>query len=174
MLDQLRINKSDIHVQHRQPSVWSVYFNFSRLPKMKFSRGYWGVNNSLGNSRGVGEGVIFEIRKWKFQGGGGLMWNSLCGGGVDIFWNYMYTLWIRQNRSSSNFSSAFYLQQWKKALNENAHMNTHCYKDYVLSSFSPFIFWTGERPSQLPREWMTVMRNCVTSVPELHYRRVCH
>ena len=40
-----------------------------------------------------GWGFILVVKNWKFQGGGGgLTWNSLRGGGMDIFWNY--TLFI--------------------------------------------------------------------------------
>jgi len=47
-----------------------------------------GVNNTCGNSGGVERGVIAVFTKWEFRGEGGLTRNSLCGGGMDIFWNY--------------------------------------------------------------------------------------
>ena len=43
------------------------------LAKIIFSRGYGGVQNSSGNSGGVGRGwgVILMVKHWKFLGGGG-------------------------------------------------------------------------------------------------------
>ena len=48
-----------------------------------------GVQNSSGNSKGVGGGYL-SGQKIEIPGrrGGGGLWNSLCGGGMDIFWNY--------------------------------------------------------------------------------------
>jgi len=40
-----------------------------------------GVHNNLGISRGVGRGLFLCLENG----------NSLCGGGMDIFWNY--TIW---------------------------------------------------------------------------------
>lgn len=37
-----------------------------------------------------GWGVIFVFKKWNSREMGGLMWNSLHGGGMDIFWNYTF------------------------------------------------------------------------------------
>ena len=43
-------------------------------------------------SRGVGGGHLFPTKMEIQGGGGGPKWNSLCGGGLDIFWNYtIYT-----------------------------------------------------------------------------------
>ena len=46
-----------------------------------------GLCHTCGNSGGVG-GPSVPCKKWKIQGGGGPEWNSLRGGGLDIFWNY--------------------------------------------------------------------------------------
>ena len=40
------------------------------MPKLFFPEGMGGVQNSSGNSGGVG-GVILLVKKWKFRGGGG-------------------------------------------------------------------------------------------------------
>ena len=56
---------------------------FYTLAKTIFSRGYWGVHNSSGNYMYLHA----SGKKWKFW----LTWISLWGGGMDIFWNYMYT-----------------------------------------------------------------------------------
>ena len=51
---------------------WGVFFTLVEIPE------------GLG-----GGGDIGFLWKWKIQeGGGGPKWNSLCGGGLDIFWNY--------------------------------------------------------------------------------------
>ena len=60
-------------VQCKSLSVWSVTFTLTHfLSKTIFSRGYGGVQNSNGNSEGVGGGgVILVVKIWKFRGGGG-------------------------------------------------------------------------------------------------------
>ena len=40
-----------------------------------------------------GWGWKFPCRKGKFEGVGGPIWNSLCGRGLDIFWNYTCILY---------------------------------------------------------------------------------
>ena len=42
------------------------------FPKLFFPEGIGGVQNSSGNSGGVGGGVILVVKKWKLRGGGGL------------------------------------------------------------------------------------------------------
>ena len=50
---------------------WGVFFTLVEIPE------------------GLGGGDIGFLWKWKIQeGGGGPKWNSLFGGGLDIFWNY--------------------------------------------------------------------------------------
>ena len=59
-------------VQCKSLNVWSVYFYCNTLSRQSyFSRGHGGVQNSSGNSGGVGGGIILVVPKWKFRGGGG-------------------------------------------------------------------------------------------------------
>ena len=69
------------------------FFYFNSLSSWKWTspEGLGGLFYTCGNSWGVGGegGDIGFLWKWKIQeGGGGPKWNSLCGGGLDIFWNY--------------------------------------------------------------------------------------
>ena len=45
------------------------------------------MKETFGNSGGEG-GFIFLHKNGNSGEVGGLSWNSLCGGGMDIFWNY--------------------------------------------------------------------------------------
>ena len=58
---------------------------------MNFSRGLGGLCHTCGNSEGVG-GHQFPAKMENPGRWGGPKWNSLCSGGLDIFWNY--TMWI--------------------------------------------------------------------------------
>ena len=78
-----------INLVSRCPSI-QYGFKYSSIDFF-FSRGYGGVHNTHRNSRSGGGGGIFLVKKWKFQGGGGLTGNSLHGGGMDIFWNHTMT-----------------------------------------------------------------------------------
>ena len=49
------------------------------------------MKETFGNS-GVEGGFIFLHKNGNSGEVGGLSWNSLRGGGMDIFWNYWYTL----------------------------------------------------------------------------------
>ena len=55
---------------------------------MNFSRGIGGSLLHLWKFRrsGGGAGVISSLQKWKIHGGP--KWNSLRGGGLNIFWNH--------------------------------------------------------------------------------------
>ena len=79
-------------VQCKSLNVWSVYFYCNTLSRQSyFSRGHGGVQNSSGNSGGVGWGNHFSGPKMEIpRRRGGLTWNSLRGGGMDIFWNYTF------------------------------------------------------------------------------------
>ena len=86
--NRFRILKQQF-VQCRRLSVWSVYFHSHTLSSRNyFSRGYGGGQNTSGKFRGVGGYFLFKI--WNFRGGGEHTWNSLHGGGMDIFCNSMY------------------------------------------------------------------------------------
>ena len=52
---------------------------------MNFSRGIGGSLLHLWKFRRSG-GVISSLQKWKIHGGP--KWNSLRGGGLNIFWNH--------------------------------------------------------------------------------------
>ena len=54
------------------------------LFKLLFPEGQGGMKETFGNSGGEG-GFIFHHKNGEV---GGLGWNSLRGGGMDIFWNY--------------------------------------------------------------------------------------
>ena len=60
-------------MQTSRRSVQSVYFDFNTLSRQNyfFPEGMGGVQNTRGNSGGVGGGVTFVVKKWKFRGGGG-------------------------------------------------------------------------------------------------------
>ena len=47
------------------------------------------MKETFGNSRGEG-GFIFPHKSGNSGEVGGLSWNSLRGGGMDIFWNYTF------------------------------------------------------------------------------------
>ena len=53
---------------------------------MNFSRGIGGSLSHLWKFRRSGGGVISSLQKWKIHGGP--KWNSLHGGGLNIFWNH--------------------------------------------------------------------------------------
>ena len=57
------------------------------LFKLLFPEGQGGMKETFGNSRGEG-GFIFLHKNGNYGEVGGLSWNSLRGGGMDIFWNY--------------------------------------------------------------------------------------
>ena len=54
------------------------------MPKLFFPEGMGGVQNTRGNSGGVG-GVTFVVKKWKFRGGGGVLREIPSVVGVWIF-----------------------------------------------------------------------------------------
>ena len=54
---------------------------------MLFPEGQGGMKETFGNSGGEG-GFIFLHKNGNSGEVGGLSWNSLRGGGMDIFWNY--------------------------------------------------------------------------------------
>ena len=62
------------------------------LFKLLFPEGQEGMKETFGNSGGEGGGggggVIFLHKNGNSGEVGGLSWNSLLGGGMDIFWNY--------------------------------------------------------------------------------------
>ena len=60
------------------------------MPKLFFPEGIGGVQNSAGNSGGVGGGGYFSGQKMEIPGRRGASVNSLRGGGMDIFWNYTF------------------------------------------------------------------------------------
>ena len=64
-----------------------------------FSGGYGGVQNSSGNSEGVGEGVILVVKKWKLPGGGGAYMK------FPPWWGYGYFLELHNaiSRRSAKF-----------------------------------------------------------------------
>ena len=57
------------------------------LFKLLFPEGQGGMKETFGNSGGEG-GFIFLHKNGNSREVGGLSWNSLRGGGMDIFWNY--------------------------------------------------------------------------------------
>ena len=89
--DRSRIYSSDM--QYRRLSVWSVYFNFNTLSCQNyfFPEGMGGVHKTCGNSGGVG-GLLLCSKNGNSGEEGGTCVNSLCGGGMDIFWNYTITV----------------------------------------------------------------------------------
>ena len=60
------------------------------LFKLLFPGGQGGMKETFGNSGGEG-GFIFLHKNGNSGEVGGLSWNSLRGGGMDIFWNYTMT-----------------------------------------------------------------------------------
>ena len=64
------------------------------LFKLLFPEGQGGMKETFGNSGGEGGGGVFFFTKMEIleRWGGGLSWNSLHGGGMDIFWNYTMEL----------------------------------------------------------------------------------
>ena len=56
------------------------------LFKLRFPEGQGGMKETFGNSGGEG-GFIFLHKNGNSGEVGGLSWNSLRGGGMDIFWN---------------------------------------------------------------------------------------
>ena len=78
-----------LRTNHKWPHS-STLIVFLRENKL-FQRG-WGVLVTLVEIP-RGWGVISSLQKWKILGGGGgggPKWNSLCGGGLHIFWNYTF------------------------------------------------------------------------------------
>ena len=73
--------------------------------KMNFSRGVGGLCHTCGNSEGVG-GSSVPCKNGKSREVGGPKWNSLRGGGLDIFWNY--TLSIFKFRWTGNEKSILF------------------------------------------------------------------
>ena len=63
------------------------YFNTLSSWKWTFPEGLGGLCHTCGNSEGVG-GHQFPAKMENPGRWGGPKWNSLCGGGLDIFWNY--------------------------------------------------------------------------------------
>ena len=57
------------------------------LFKLLFPEGQGGMKETFGNSGREG-GLIFLHKNGNSGEEGGLSWNSLRGGGMDIFWNY--------------------------------------------------------------------------------------
>ena len=57
------------------------------LFKLLLPEGQGGMKETFGNSGGEG-GFIFPHKNGNSGEVGGLSWNSLRGGGMDIFWNY--------------------------------------------------------------------------------------
>ena len=62
------------------------------LFKLPFPEGQGGMKETFGNSRGEGGGGYFFHKNGNSGEVGGLSWNSLHGGGMDIFWNYTMEL----------------------------------------------------------------------------------
>ena len=86
---------SDVTIDQDYKQQWHAVFGVLTLSsthflaKTIFSRGYGGVHKTYGNSRGVGLGGYFCVQKMEIPGRReGLVWNSLRGGGMDIFWKY--------------------------------------------------------------------------------------
>ena len=63
------------------------------LFKLLFPEGQGGMKETFGNSGGEG-GFIFLRKNGNSGEMGGLSWNSLRGGGMDIFWNYTFLLFL--------------------------------------------------------------------------------
>ena len=63
------------------------YFNSLSSWKWTFPEGLGGLCHTCGNSEGVG-GHQFPAKMENPGRWGGPKWNSLRGGGLDIFWNY--------------------------------------------------------------------------------------
>ena len=59
------------------------------LFKLLFPEGQGGMKETFGNSGGEG-GFIIVHKNGNSGEVGGLSWNSLRGGGMDIFWNYTF------------------------------------------------------------------------------------
>ena len=69
------------------------------LFKLLFPEGQGGMKETFGNSGGEG-GFIFLHKNGNSGEVGGLSWNSLRGGGMDIFWNY--TLKTKKSTTASH------------------------------------------------------------------------
>ena len=69
------------------------------LFKLLFPEGQGGMKETFGNSGGEG-GFIFLHKNGNSGEVGGLSWNSLRGGGMDIFWNYTIYIKYDANRVS--------------------------------------------------------------------------
>ena len=84
------------YLQCRWLNVWRVNFYFNTLSCLNyfFPEIMGGVQNGSGNSKGVGG--YFSGQKMEIPGRRGeFTWNSLRGGGMDIFWNYtIYLKWM--------------------------------------------------------------------------------
>ena len=67
------------------------------LFKLRFPEGQGGMKETFGNSGGEG-GFIFLHKNGNSGEVGGLSWNSLRGGGMDIFWNctLFHTLFFKE------------------------------------------------------------------------------
>ena len=65
------------------------YFNSLSSWKWTFPEGLGGLCHTCGNSEGVG-GHQFPAKMENPGRWGGPKWNSLRGGGLDIFWNYTF------------------------------------------------------------------------------------
>ena len=87
-----------------------------------FPGGIGGGRKFFGNSRGVG-GLPLLPQNGKSEGVGGPIWNSLRGGGMDIFWNYTI---------SSNVIIWFANLPFDKKTDNAAHVSVLC--DAFISS----------------------------------------
>ena len=72
------------------------------LFKFRFPEGQGGMKETFGNSGGEG-GFIFLHKNGNSREVGGLSWNSLRGGGMDIFWNC--TIQISETTKGNKLSS---------------------------------------------------------------------
>ena len=70
-------------------AYYFFYFNSLSSWKWTFPEGLGGFCHTCGNSEGV-EGHQFPAKMENPGRWGGLKWNSLRGGGLDIFWNYLF------------------------------------------------------------------------------------
>ena len=87
--DRSRINSSDM--QCRRLSVWSVNFNFITFSFQNyfFQRVGEGVYIKLVEILEGWGGLFVCSKNGNSREEGGLVRNSLRGGGMDIFWNYI-------------------------------------------------------------------------------------
>ena len=107
------------------------YFNSLSSWKWTFPEGLGGLCHTCGNSEGVG-GHQFLAKMENPGRWGGPKWNSLRGGGLDIFWNYTFSFPIlRLNLNTVTYPCSI-IYTVKKSIPYTSKTCTYLTKKYYV------------------------------------------